>query len=180
MRVYCCVWGVCLCVHCCVCLSLCVSVCPHLCMWLSVCIYSILSVCLSPGTLCPRRLQAWSWLPYPLAPKAAFCSLPLAQAWRSIHRGRHSAQAEAVLQSAPEVTRGNADESESPVRTAPYLVPADARECHLIVRTIVTMSWAVTRAMGLLSLVDLYHSLPQWHPGGQHTLPAFGLPTPTP
>lgn len=78
----------------------------------------------------------------------------------------HSAQAEAVLQSALEVTRSNADESESPVKAASYLVPAGARECHLIVRTIVTMSWAVTRAMGLLSLVDLYCTLPQWHPGG--------------
>lgn len=88
-------------------------------------------------------------------------------------------RAEAVLPWAPEVIRSSADESEAPVRAASYPVPAGDREDN---SNYVMGCWRAKRpkAMGLLSLVVLYRSLPQWHPGGQHTLPAFCLPTPAP
>lgn len=180
---------VCLLVYCCVSLSLslCALTFPGGCMYLQCPQHLFPSpahICLQPGILFPRGLQAWSWLPYPLDPKAAFVHCPWpkpGEASTEASTGHRLKQCYRRPQRSPEAVRT----SQSPVRAASYLVPAGARECHLIVRTIVTMSWAVggperPRVMGLLSLVDLYRSLPQWHPGGQHTLPAFCLPTPTP
>lgn len=99
--------------------------------------------CLQPGTLLPRGLQAMFLAATPSGSQGCFfvhCPWPKPG---EAFRGRHSAQAEAVLLWAPEVIRSSADESESPVRAASYPVPAGAGECHLIVRTIVTTSWAV-------------------------------------